>query len=976
MGQLNNLYVSSSFQGLLKMADSTNGLTNTLQTVQTGDGDNSPLQMSLTEVNISGSFKVNGVSISGGTSGSSGTSGTSGSSGSSGTSGTSGSSGSGFNYYGTWSDTTTYIINDVITYNGQSYVSIQNGNLNKQPSVQPAWWSVFSAAGSSGTSGTSGTSGSSGSSGTSGSSGSSGTSGSSGSSGTSGTSGSSGSSGTSGTSGGTGSSGTSGTSGGTGSSGTSGTSGQDGSSGTSGTSGVDGSSGTSGTSGTSGVVDYTGLITTGSITSTQNITGSLILGNTVISGSLIGNTVNGGLIQIQSEANRSGSVQFNITGSSPISQSNVIFGGTAGPVTVLQTGSVVISGSNNILLNGFRGNTLVTQGTYGYIGGSGNIGNTIPTLGTGSLLRPAINQNALQAGLNLQFTTSSLQAPFLNSNLIYGATNINHQSSSVAFQANYVGGNGFTSNANTTTLGLNPNITFNTFAGNTNPHVTLNHNSSSINYQGNIGGGLTVTNNYSSSVSTAVNNINVTSNLLIGESNTLVVSGSNSGTRRTFNSNLILGRSNVVNSDFSGGTGGHLVSTALLGQNLIVSASSTAPTQGGTVYVGRFNATGSLQEDANQAIFVVGTGINAGARRNAIHVDSTNNIRMTGSVLISGSNHQIVGNTVITGSINTSSSTFVILSGSMKMSNESGSVRIADGNNQAQLFFNPTRKVGFFLGQGNMDQTDTQFGITSDSTDNYTMGGNFNNFRSGSNNLMLGIGNISIRSGSNNVILAKSTMYTTGSNNLILGSGPGSINELQDYFNLQLPQSTQPIMFKSGSSPLTVTGSLDVTGDLTIASGSGTNDLFMYGHKMFNVGDFYSTQIQSGSAGVSGSVTYNNTGTSYGVTLASSSRLTVANAGVYSITFSAQLKELGGTDTIYMWLKKNGTNVADTGTKTVVRNNDENIMTVEYFVEAAANDYYEIVFQNNNGHAQLYYEAASGNIPATPSIITTVKQIR
>jgi len=242
MGQLNNLYVSSSYQGLLKMTDSTNGLTNTLQTVQTGDGDNSPLQMSLTQVNISGSFSVNGVTITGGTSGSSGTSGTSGTSGSSGTSGTSGSSGSGFTYNGAWSSSTTYNLNDVVTYGGQSYVSIQAGNLNKQPSVQPAWWSVFSAAGSSGTSGTSGTSGSSGSSGTSGSSGSSGTSGSSGSSGTSGTSGSSGSSGTSGSSG---SSGTSGTSGSSGSSGTSGTSGSSGSSGTSGTSGSSGTSGDS-----------------------------------------------------------------------------------------------------------------------------------------------------------------------------------------------------------------------------------------------------------------------------------------------------------------------------------------------------------------------------------------------------------------------------------------------------------------------------------------------------------------------------------------------------------------------------------------------------------------------------------------------------------------------------------------------------------------------------------------------------------
>jgi hypothetical protein len=412
-----------------------------------------------------------------------------------------------------------------------------------------------------------------------------------------------------------------------------------------------------------------------------------------------------------------------------------------------------------------------------------------------------------------------------------------------------------------------------------------------------------------------------------------------------------------------------------LGQELIVSASSVAPTQGGTVYVGRFNATGSLQEDANQAIFVVGNGTGAGARSNAIHIESSGNNRMTGSLKVSGSNHQIVGNTVITGSINTSSSTFVILSGSMRMSNESGSVRIADGTNQAQLFFNPTRKVGFFLGQSNMDQTDTQFGITSDSTDNYVMGGNFNSFRSGSNNLMLGIGTISIRSGSNNVILAKATSYTTGSNNLILGSLNG-IDEVQDYFNLQLPQSIQPIMFKSGSAPLTVTGSLDVTGDLTISSGSGTNDLFMYGHKMFNVGAFQSTETQSGSANVSQSISYNTTDYSQGVSVVSGTRLTVANAGVYNIQFSAQVLADTGADDVYIWLKKNGTNISNSAGRITLANNEELIAAWNYVVDAAANDYYEIAWQSTNGDAVILAEAASGNVPLIPSMITTVTQAR
>ena len=165
MAQLNNLYISSSFQGLLKMTDSTTGLTSTLQTIQSGDGSNSPLQMSLTEVNISGSFYINNVPITNGTNGTSGTSGSDGTDGTSGTSGTDGSSGTS----GT---------------DGSSGSSGSDGS-----------------SGSSGTSGSNGTDGSSGTSGSSGSDGSSGTSGSNGTDGSSGTSGSNGTDGSSGTSG-------------------------------------------------------------------------------------------------------------------------------------------------------------------------------------------------------------------------------------------------------------------------------------------------------------------------------------------------------------------------------------------------------------------------------------------------------------------------------------------------------------------------------------------------------------------------------------------------------------------------------------------------------------------------------------------------------------------------------------------------------------------------------------------------------
>ena len=823
MGQLNNLYVSSSFQGLLKMADSTNGLTNTLQTVQTGDGDNSPLQMSLTEVNISGSFRVNGVSISGGTSGSSGSSGTSGSSGSSGTSGTSGSSGSGFNYYGTWSDTTTYIINDVITYNGQSYVSIQNGNLNKQPSVQPAWWSVFSAAGSSGTSGTSGVSGSGGT------------------SGTSGTSGSDGLVGSNGTSG------------------TSGTSGQDGSSGTS---GVDGSSGTSGVS-----PSLDGVITTGSITTTQQITGSLILGNTVISGSLITNTVNKGIIKIESELHSSSSAAVPygyISSSSPTNQSNLIFNtlvSTSGSgLLTNQSGSIVISGSNNIM---FNSNRTATVGTYGYLGGNSNIGSTYPTLGTGSLLRPAIGNNALQAAVSLQFTTSSLAAPSISSNLIYGGTNINHQSGSVLFSGNYVGLQAFTSNANTTTLGLNASIFGNIIQGITFPIITLNHNSSSITYQGNIGGGLTVNNNYSSSVSTAVNNITVTGNILGGQSNTLVVTGSNSATRRVFDNNVVIGRSNIINSDFSGGTGGHLVSTTVLGDNLIVSASHTSTTQGGTVIVGRFNATGSLQESSQEAVFVVGTGTAAGNRRNAIHVDNTNNIRMTGSVNVSGSlvlNGVTVGDgnrnglittgsagstQSITGSLNINGNNTTItgslrVSGSMTLGFNDGTDNITSISQGAgTILYRNANKYTTAIGE--FSGTQNKF---ADGTNNILLGGFNSQFSTGSQNFLVLPTGGNFKSGSINIIIGNTENIISGSQNILIGQMPSSLGPQVDrHFIIKSQSETNSYLFKSGSGanvpiqigfPVEVTGSLNVNGNTTVTgslrlSGSANPELIVIG---------------------------------------------------------------------------------------------------------------------------------------------------
>jgi hypothetical protein len=51
-----------------------------------------------------------------------------------------------FNYQGAWSNATTYGLNDVTSKAGSLYISLQAGNLNKEPSTQPTWWGTLIAA--------------------------------------------------------------------------------------------------------------------------------------------------------------------------------------------------------------------------------------------------------------------------------------------------------------------------------------------------------------------------------------------------------------------------------------------------------------------------------------------------------------------------------------------------------------------------------------------------------------------------------------------------------------------------------------------------------------------------------------------------------------------------------------------------------------------------------------------------------------
>ena len=78
-------------------------------------------------------------------------------------------------------------------------------------------------------------------------------------------------------------------------------------------------------------------------------------------------------------------------------------------------------------------------------------------------------------------------------------------------------------------------------------------------------------------------------------------------------------------------------------------------------------------------------------------------------------------------------------------------------------------------------------------------------------------------------------------------------------------------------------------------------------------GSFYDTTDQTAANTTTAyAITLNTTDLSNGVTVASSSRVTFANAGIYNIQFSVQLtNDTNNSQDIDIWFAKNGTNIAN-----------------------------------------------------------------
>ena len=148
---------------------------------------------------------------------------------------------------------------------------------------------------------------------------------------------------------------------------------------------------------------------------------------------------------------------------------------------------------------------------------------------------------------------------------------------------------------------------------------------------------------------------------------------------------------------------------------------------------------------------------------------------------------------------------------------------------------------------------------------------------------------------------------------------------------------------------------------------------------ILHYGAFSDTTLQTAaSINTAYAMTFNTTDAANGVSIGSpSSRLVVDYQGVYNVQFSAQLDELsGGTANVYIWLRKNGVNVANTASTIALQGTSARIVAAwNFIIQLEPTHYVELMWAVDDTNARILAASATSVWPAIPSVICTVTQV-
>jgi hypothetical protein len=150
----------------------------------------------------------------------------------------------------------------------------------------------------------------------------------------------------------------------------------------------------------------------------------------------------------------------------------------------------------------------------------------------------------------------------------------------------------------------------------------------------------------------------------------------------------------------------------------------------------------------------------------------------------------------------------------------------------------------------------------------------------------------------------------------------------------------------------------------------------------FPYGAFSSDQDQTTTANTATLMTLNTTDFANGVSI-DTSKITVENAGIYNLQFSAQFQNTDNAiQDISIWLKQNGTDIpGSTGLVSIPARKSASageeahqITGWNYFVSMQENDYIQIYWSTTLASVTIqYYAATTGPVrPATQSVVATL----
>lgn len=145
-------------------------------------------------------------------------------------------------------------------------------------------------------------------------------------------------------------------------------------------------------------------------------------------------------------------------------------------------------------------------------------------------------------------------------------------------------------------------------------------------------------------------------------------------------------------------------------------------------------------------------------------------------------------------------------------------------------------------------------------------------------------------------------------------------------------------------------------------------------------GAFLDLQTQTNTApGNPLAILLRTTDLSSGVSIVDNAQVTVSQAGVYNIAFSAQVtKTDAGTDTVYIWLRINGVDVPDSNTAVVlVGGGAKQVAAWNFVVPLGAGQQATLMWASLDANARILYEddTTTPYGPAIPSMIVTVNQV-